>query len=311
LRSFYVEAYAGHLNAKGWQRMGNVVDTRTDSQTSEAGATDVPSPRSTAEWWTAIKRQSASQGAAINGIVNDAPVQSFRWLRPLIPPRLQPILRNIRKRYQRRDLSLTEPFHSVYPFIQASASRQHNLLRLGQILDHDGVPGVIVECGVLDGGTSALMAYATVRSARAVHMFDSWQGLPKIHVQDGKGASKWAGQAVGSPMRVLECMESLDIDVSRLHFHIGWFHETFPKAVIASIALLHIDCGFYEPTKLCLETWYSKVSPGGFLQFDDYDSFIGCRRAVDEFLSSQGCLRIETFGQDGVAYFLRKPAAAL
>jgi O-methyltransferase len=291
--------------------MGNLVDTRTDSQTSEIRSTGVASPRSKAEWWNAIKRQSASQGAAVNGVVNDAPVQSFRWLRPLIPPQLQPVLRGIRKRYQRRSLSLTEPFYSVYPFTQTSASRQHNLLRLGQVIDHEGIPGVMVECGVLDGGTSALMAYATAWSGRAVHMFDSWQGLPKTHVQDGKGARKWAGQAVGSPIRVLECMESLDIDVSRLHFHIGWFHETFPKAVIASIALLHIDCGFYEATKLCLQTWYPKVSPGGFLQFDDYDSFIGCRRAVDEFLSSQKDLRIETFGQDGVAYYIRKPAAAL
>jgi O-methyltransferase len=300
-----------HLNAKGWRRMDNLVDTRTDSKTSETGSAGMTPPRSTAEWWDAIKRQSASQGAVINGIVDDAPAQSFRWLRPLIPPQLQPVLRGIRKRYQRRGLSLTEPFYSVYPFTQTSASRQHNLLRIGQVIDHESVPGVVVECGVLDGGTSALMAYATAWSGRAVHMFDSWQGLPKTQIQDGKGARKWAGQVVGSPIRVLECMESLNIDASRLHFHIGWFHETFPKAVVASIALLHIDCGFYEPTKLCLQTWYPKVSPGGFLQFDDYDSFIGCRRAVDEFLSSQQGLRIETFGEDGVAYYIRKPAAAL
>jgi O-methyltransferase len=237
-----------------------------------------------------------------------APEQSLRWLRPFLPARLQPILRGVRKRWERRKLKLEEPFRTVYPFTQATLPRQRNLVRLGTIIEAERIPGAIVECGVLDGGTSALMAHATAMSGRDVHMFDSWQGLPETTSEDGQASKKWQGNVVGSPRRVARVMKQLNVDAKRLHFHVGWFEDTFPHANIPAIALLHIDCDFYEPTKLCLDTWYSKVVSGGFIQFDDYVAFVGFRTAVDEFLSQHLELRMENFGTgDGRACFLRKP----
>ena len=92
-----------------------------------------------------------------------------------------------------------------------------------------------------------------------------------------------------------------------MNFHRGWFNETFPKVNVPQVALAHIDCDFYEPTKLCLEKWYPVLSPGGFMQFDDYDSFSGCRRAVDEFLAAHPELKMESTGEGASAYFFRKP----
>ncbi len=138
-------------------------------------------------------------------------------------------------------------------------------------------------------------------------MFDAWQGLPKTTDEDGLEGRKWEGQVVGSVARVKKCMRLLGINEERLHYHVGWFHERFPESDIDSIALLHIDCDFYEPTKLCLTTWYPKLSSGGFIQIDDYESFVGCRTAVDEFLSDKPELKLETRGERGTAYYLRKP----
>lgn len=106
-------------------------------------------------------------------------------------------------------------------------------------------------------------------------------------------------EAIGSRSRVSQCMKILNVDPARLHFHVGWFNETFPTVDIGAIALLHIDCDFFAPTKLCLEAWYPKVVSGGFVQFDDYDAFIGCRTAVDAFLAEHPELRLDFFGIGG------------
>src|SRR5688572_9849545 len=92
---------------------------------------------------------------------SDAPPQNWRWVRPLIPRRLQPVLRGLRKRCQRIFLELDEPYRTVFPYTQAHPVRQRNLVAMAGVVDRDGVPGAIVECGVLDGGTAALLAWAS------------------------------------------------------------------------------------------------------------------------------------------------------
>jgi O-methyltransferase len=91
-----------------------------------------------------------------------------------------------------------------------------------------------------------------------------------------------------------------------LTFHKGWFDQTFPKANIDTIALLHIDADFYDSVRLSLDTWYRKVSPGGYIQFDDYSIFVGCTRAVDEFLSAHPELKLEN--KQDLVFFIQKPA---
>ncbi len=236
-----------------------------------------------------------------------APKQSFSWLRPFLPKKLQPYLRGIRKRWQMRNLQLEDPYKTVFPYTQASKSRQENLVRLCKQIEKLNTTGAIVECGVLDGGTAGLMAITTSKSNREIHLFDAWLGLPKTTIEDGEDSKKWVGEVVGSPKRVVALMKELEIDLTRINFHTGWFHETFPKINIPKIALLHIDCDFYEPTKLCLDKWYPHIVSGGFIQFDDYSEFEGCQKAVDEFLINHPELTLQTFGEGGVAFYIQKP----
>ena len=238
-----------------------------------------------------------------------APRQSWRWLRPLLPKRFQPALRGLRKRCQRMFMNLDEPYRSVFPFTQAHPVRQQNLVRLGEFITKEDIPGAVVECGVLDGGTAALMAWASRSAdpARSVHLFDAWEGLPVTTAEDGAEAAVWTGQVVGSPVRVIAVMRTLLVANERVNFYVGWFDDTFPKVNVPQVALVHIDCDFYKPTKLCLDKWYPVLSPGGFMQFDDYDAFLGCRRAVDEFLAIHPELKMQTIGESGKAYFIQKP----
>jgi O-methyltransferase len=243
-----------------------------------------------------------------------APQQRWRLLRRLIPKCLQPAVRGLRKRAQLvaqgwRTGPLEEPYATVFPYTQTHMVRQRNITRLAHLIDEIGVPGALVECGVLDGGTAALMAHATCNSlpARPVHLFDSWDGLPEATAEDGDGASQWSGEDVGSPQRVLAVMRKLGVRRDRLVLHRGWFDQTFPSAVVGPIALLHIDADFYNSVKLCLEQWYSQLSPGGFVQIDDYDSFSGCHKAVKEFLAKHDELRLERFGEGAEAWYFQRP----
>lgn len=243
----------------------------------------------------------------------DAPEQTFPLLRRLIPSFMQPFPRGARKRWQRRVRQLEQPYWSVFPYTQVSMAKQKNLVHLGELIESEEIPGAVVECGVLDGGCSALMGHATSGSARPMHLFDSWEGLPDSTFEDGNDSSKWSGECVGSPKRVRAVFKELNIDMTRASFHRGWFHDTFPHVEIPSIALLDIDCDFYEPTKLCLETWFDRISDGGFVQIDDYDCFQGSRKATDEFLLDFPEIQLEQFvspSGEGQAYYFRKPLRA-
>jgi O-methyltransferase len=236
-----------------------------------------------------------------------APRQGFRWLRWLLPRRLQPLARGLRKSLSMSRFSLEEPFRSAYCFTQVHPVRQANLLRLARLVEQEGVPGAVVECGVLDGGTAAIMAYGTAASGRPVHLFDSWEGLPETSPADGEAGKEWIGEVVGSPRRVVRIFKKLGVNMDRVTFHAGWFDRTFPVAQIDTIALLHLDADFYESTRLSLETWYPRLSPGGWVQIDDYAAFEGCRRAVDEFLAQHPETQLLEAGEHAKAYFFQKP----
>jgi O-methyltransferase len=239
--------------------------------------------------------------------MTDAPAQDHKIIRKIIPGFMQPILRGLRKRFFRLDRPKEDPYRTVFPYTQAHPVRQKSLLNFAYDIDARNVPGVIVECGVLDGGTAALMAFGSSKSGRKIHLFDSWRGLPEATVKDGEGSQIWSGDLIGSPARVQSVMRRLNINSERLTFHKGWFDQTFPKAHIDRIALLHIDADFYDSVRLCLEAWYPKVSPGGYIQFDDYSIFIGCTRAVDEFLLAHQELSLKNI--EGLVFFIQKPAS--
>ena len=225
-------------------------------------------------------------------MATDAPAQSYRLLRKFLPKSMQPAFRGLRK-ILKRPSDLAEPFHSVYAFTQAHPVRQQNIFRLAGIVDSLGIRGAIVECGVLDGGTAAIMAFGTQRSGRAIHLFDSWEGMPASTAEDGEGGKLWSNDIVGSPRRVAAIMKKLHIDPARIHYHKGWFSDTFSRACIEQVALLHVDGDFYESVKLTLEHWAPRVSSGGFIQIDDYQIFVGCTKAVDEFLLARPDFKLQ------------------
>ncbi|HJW08688.1 MAG TPA: TylF/MycF/NovP-related O-methyltransferase, partial [Holophagaceae bacterium] len=86
---------------------------------------------------------------------------------------------------------------------------------------------------------------------------------------------------------------TIGYDPDRIHYHQGWFQDTLPldAGKIGPIALLRLDGDWYASTKVCLEHLYDHVVSSGIVIIDDYGTYEGCRKAVDEFIAARG-LRI-------------------
>lgn len=182
------------------------------------------------------------------------------------------------------------------------------LYKMSEEINRSSVPGDIVECGVYNGGSAALMASFCKNSplSRDIWLFDSFEGLPRPTDKDGDEAPAYEGWCYGDLSKVRKIFQKLGIPESRVHIVKGWFQDTFPSVQIRDIALLHIDADWYESVKLCLEKFYDNVQPGGYIVLDDYGDWEGCRIATDEFLKRQA-LDAKLIQVDYTGYYFQKP----
>jgi hypothetical protein len=98
--------------------------------------------------------------------------------------------------------------------------------------------------------------------------------------------------------------KKLKLDGDKVHLVKGWFKDTIPlhKDDIGNIALLHLDCDWYESVKFCLATLYDRVVKNGIVIIDDYGYWKGCKKAFDEFIIKRN-LSIELHKVDIAVYF--------
>ncbi len=192
---------------------------------------------------------------------------------------------------KRKLISTVRPY-SLLPYQKLS-----QIYDLIKHLEKNGIEGNLVECGVCNGGTSGLIA--AVSHDQAVWLFDSWEGCPQPGILDitfgGQRGTK--GECLGSLEKVEELMSlKLKIKHERIHIERGWFQETLPrsKSKIGKIAFLHLDGDWYDSIKVCLEELYDQVVTGGIIVIDDYAFYLGCKKAVDEFISDKKNVSIKT-----------------
>ena len=178
----------------------------------------------------------------------------------------------------------------VQPYTLVGTERIRNLKVLARRIESERIPGDVIECGVCNGGTAAVLSRSASKSRmnRTVWLLDSFQGMPPTTPEDADGpggdaAAAHVGQEVGDPERVREVLRKVGADMSRVRILPGWFRDTFPAVTAKHIAILNIDADWYESVKLCLNTFYDRVVQGGFISFDDYGHWPGCKKAVDEF----------------------------
>jgi O-methyltransferase len=166
---------------------------------------------------------------------------------------------------------------------------EHRLQKLADICSGQSLPpGAFVECGVAKGGCVALMSFLAHGTRRTVWGFDSFEGMPALTDQDESEGREWVGYQCSGPAGLATAQRTLARlggSAGDTRLVPGWFEATLPVHVdaIGPIAVLRLDNDWYESTRFCLATLYDRVAPGGYVLIDDYFTFVGCRKAVDEF----------------------------
>jgi len=108
---------------------------------------------------------------------------------------------------------------------------------------------------------------------------------------DSHGEKGKKGEFSGSISKVKELLfEKIGLEQNQVEIIKGWYESTIPSSNvrISKIAVLHLDCDFYEPSKLCLNYFFNKIQKGGYLVIDDYGRWKGCKKAIDEFFAERG-----------------------
>jgi hypothetical protein len=171
----------------------------------------------------------------------------------------------------------------------------------------DGVPGDLVETGVWRGGTVIWMRAlldALGDDERLVWACDSFQGLPPADEDRHPLDAAWReGYTSGETTLAIDLVDqalmvSLDqvkanvaryglLD-DRIRFVEGWFKDTLPTAPIDQVAILRLDGDLYESTIDALVPLEPKLSPGGYVIVDDYNSIDACKQAVTDYRAEHG-----------------------
>ena len=121
----------------------------------------------------------------------------------------------------------------VLPDTLVGPERVHNLYVLAKRVEKENIPGDVIECGVCNGGTAALLARFATRSrfARTMWLLDSFQGMPVTTMEDGEAAKAHIGKEVGDIGRVKRALERVGADMSRVRILPGWFQDTFSLCI--------------------------------------------------------------------------------
>ncbi|TAM65977.1 TylF/MycF/NovP-related O-methyltransferase [Mycobacterium sp.] len=169
-----------------------------------------------------------------------------------------------------------EPMWSLYEAVRYLAARE--------------IKGDIVECGVLFGGASMLIAKTLLSvgdTSRELWLYDSFRGFVGEQADDD---ITWYGDSIKDRYPdfgdiAQNNIASTGYPLDKLRLVEGDVEKTAANNENGDIALLRLDTDTYHSTKAELEYFYPKLVTGGILIIDDYGHAFGARRAVDEYFA--------------------------
>ena len=208
-----------------------------------------------------------------------------------------------------RDMARDPAFMGFYerckPFSMTTMERLYAVFQAVGYIVRNRIAGDIVECGVWKGGSSMMAALALAHhgddGSRRIWLYDTFTGMPEpgphdVKFDGGDTVGKWReGRAeehnswnYGPLDEVRQNMASAGFPEERIVLVPGKVEETLPVRRPEQIALLRLDTDYHDSTKVELELLAPLLSDGGTLIIDDYGSWAGARKAVDDWLDATG-----------------------
>lgn len=145
--------------------------------------------------------------------------------------------------------------------------------------------GDFAEIGVSSGGSAKLILEA-IGGRRGLHLFDTFEGLPRPkEVDEGLREKQYACG--------LESVEEYLHDYSRVFFYKGIFPVTTQTLDKTIFSFVHLDVDLYQSTLDGLEFFYPRMQKQGLIIIHDYSILAGTKQAVKEFFVDKSELIIE------------------
>ena len=208
---------------------------------------------------------------------------------------------------RRGDLrNITELSHTMI-----GDARMENIRFCVESILSEEIPGDLIETGIWRGGAVIFMrgllkAYGV--EYRIVWAADSFEGVPEpTWAEDADfDISKNILPVLAVTLaEVKGYFKKYDLLDEKVRFLEGWFKDTLKTSAISKLAILRLDGDLYESTMDALVPLYPRVSPGGFIIVDDYESCPPCKKAITDFRENN---KISTplIKIDGHAVYWRK-----
>lgn len=176
--------------------------------------------------------------------------------------------------------------------------------RFGKLLSHYelykriiNLPGDVIECGLFKGNSFFRFAHfrdlLESKNSRKIIGFDIFGKFPKTEYENDKKYLDNFISGAGESSIALDEIEKIMKykNIENYEFVKGDINITLPKYCTENqhqkISLLHIDTDIYEPAVTILENMYERVVSGGIIIFDDYGTFPGETKAVDDFFKNK------------------------
>lgn len=190
-----------------------------------------------------------------------------------------------------RDLNLT---YCGFPKLE-------NICKAIHYVHCNQTPGIYVEAGCALGGSAVLIGKLKPPNT-PLYIYDVFGMIPAPSERDGADAhARYAEIANGKSSGlgghqyygymnnlkdvVVKNLESFDLDLDEQNIQLfsGLFQDTL--ILEEPVAFAHIDCDWYDSVKTCINRIVPRMKLGAAIVFDDYNSYSGCKLAVDELLS--------------------------
>ncbi len=165
------------------------------------------------------------------------------------------------------------------PFL-LKAGEAHQLYTLVKSVSK--IPGDFVEVGTYQGASAKLVCEA--KGARAFHVFDTFEGLPKLGPND-KGEALEKGLFSSNLKNVQDYLKSYP----NVFIVKGIFPDSASSILNKKFAFVHLDVDLYQGILDSLKFFYLRMSRGGVILMHDYIYVHGhtygegIREAVQEF----------------------------
>ena len=191
-------------------------------------------------------------------------------------------------------------------YSMTSDLRRSALLKSFNHIKDNKINGDFVECGVWKGGNIMSLCHlnTTHKTNKKIYGYDTFCGMSRptivdVKEKDGtiainkfeklKDNDEFSNWDKCSKEEVIENFVKYNLNMTDLKLIKGKVENTLldKKNLPEKISLLRLDTDFYESTKLELEILYPLLSKNGVLIIDDYGTWQGARKAVDEYFKNE------------------------